>query len=62
MEYYAPQMTEIAYRGNDDLLWKADYARLYLEGFKDLELVKEERLHYLENQNTDNMFLLCRKP
>jgi pseudaminic acid biosynthesis-associated methylase len=62
MEYYAPQMTEIAYRGHDNLLWKADYARLYLEAFKDLELVKEERLQYLEDQNNDNMFLLRRTP
>jgi hypothetical protein len=60
MEYYAPQMTEIAYRGHNNLLWKADYARLYQEAFKDLELVKEERLQYLEDQNTDNMFLLRR--
>lgn len=60
MEYYAPQMTEIAYRGHNNLLWKADYARLYQEAFKDLELVKEERLQYLEDQNNDNMFLLRR--
>jgi len=61
MEYYTPQITEIRYRGNDNLLWKADYARLYLETFDDLELVREERLHYLEDQNVDNMFLLRRK-
>ena len=61
MEYYAPQMTEINYRGNEKLLWKADYARLYLDGFDDLALVKEERLPYLADQNTDNMFLLRRK-
>jgi pseudaminic acid biosynthesis-associated methylase len=61
MEYYAPQMTEINYRGFDSLLWKTDYARLYLETFGDMELVKEERLRYLGNQNTDTMFLLRRK-
>lgn len=61
MEYYAPQMTEINYRGFDSLLWKTDYARLYLETFGDMELVKEERLRYLGDQNTDTMFLLRRK-
>ena len=61
MEYYAPQMTEIAYRGHSNLLWKADYARLYLETFDDLELVREEHFHYLESENTDTMFLLRRK-
>lgn len=61
MEYYAPQLTEINYRGNERLLWKTDYARLYLETFDDLELVKAERLHYSESENVDNMFLLHRK-
>jgi pseudaminic acid biosynthesis-associated methylase len=60
-EYYAPQMTEVAYRGNDGLLWKTDYARLYLEQFDGLELVREERLRYLENENVDTAFLLQRK-
>jgi pseudaminic acid biosynthesis-associated methylase len=61
MEYYAPQLTEIAYREHQNLLWKADYARLYLESFGDLELVREERMPYLENSNVDSMFLLRRK-
>jgi pseudaminic acid biosynthesis-associated methylase len=61
MEYYAPQMTEVVYRGNSNLLWKTDYSRLYLDTFADLELVREERLPYLENENVDTMFLLRRK-
>ena len=59
-EYYAPTMTEIDYRGHDELLWKMDYAREYLARFEDLELVLEQRLAYLENQNVDSMFLLRR--
>lgn len=61
-EYYAPEMTEVNYRGNTALLWKTDYARLYRELFPDLELVREERYPYLENQNIDTGFLLQRKP
>jgi len=61
MEYYAPQMTEIVYREHRDLLWKGDYARAYLDRFNDLELVREERVPYLETGNVDNMFLLRRK-
>ncbi len=57
-EYYAPQMTEVAYRGHNALLWKTDYARLYSERFPELELVREERLRYLENENIDTAFLL----
>jgi len=65
-EYYADQLTEVVYREHKDLLWKTDYARLYIESLDSLELVKEERLKYLENNNTENsnidsMFLLKKK-
>jgi pseudaminic acid biosynthesis-associated methylase len=60
-EYYAPEMTEVAYRGHQALLWKTDYARHYLEQFADLELVREDRLPYLENENVDTSFLIRRK-
>ncbi len=60
-EYYAPRMTEVSYRGHDSLLWKTDYAQLYVERFPDLELVSEQRLRYLENENVDTMFLLRRQ-
>jgi pseudaminic acid biosynthesis-associated methylase len=61
MEYYAPQITDISYRGHNNLLWKADYAQLYLQRFRSLKLVREERLRYLQNENVDTMFLLHRK-
>ncbi|MGB8013855.1 MAG: pseudaminic acid biosynthesis-associated methylase [Terriglobales bacterium] len=61
LEYYAPQVTEIVYRGQSEFLWKADYARLYAENCPDLELVLEQRLKYLANENMDSMFLLHRK-
>ena len=61
LEYYAPEMTEVAYRGHSALLWKTDYARLYQEHFSDLELVHEDRLQYLDNDNIDAVFLLRRK-
>lgn len=61
MEYYAPRMTNIVYREQQNLLWKGDYARLYLDTFGDLELAREERMPYLETGNVDDMFLLRRK-
>ena len=61
LEYYAPEMTEINYRGHRNLLWKTDYARAYLERFKDLDLTRERRLPYLESKNLDSMFLLRRR-
>jgi pseudaminic acid biosynthesis-associated methylase len=60
-EYYAPETTEIVYRGHDSLLWKTDFARAYLQQFNDLELLQEERLQYLDNENVDTAFLLRRK-
>jgi len=59
-EYYAPNLTEINYRGHEDLLWKDDFAKLYQHQFADLQLLQEERLPYLNSPNTDTMFLLQR--
>jgi pseudaminic acid biosynthesis-associated methylase len=60
-EYYAPETTEIVYRGHESLLWKTDFARAYLNQFDDLELAREERFRYLENGNVDTAFLLRRR-
>ena len=60
LEYYADKYTEIMYRGHRNLLWKANFPRLYLDQFEDLQLLKEERLKYVYNDNVDSMFLLRR--
>jgi pseudaminic acid biosynthesis-associated methylase len=60
-EYYADKYTEITYREHRNLLWKADFARLYLDQFGDLELIKEERIKYLDGDNIDTMFLLRKR-
>jgi len=57
-EYYADAYTEIPYRGHTDLLWKTNFAKLWLERFKTLRLVKEERFKYTNSDNIDAMFLL----
>ena len=60
-EYYADQYSEIPYRGRRNLLWKADFAKLYLEKFRDLELINERRIKYVENDNVDSMFLIRKR-
>jgi pseudaminic acid biosynthesis-associated methylase len=60
-EYYAPEVTQVNYRGHEALLWKMDYTRRYLECFKDVDLVREQRLPYLENQSVDTVFLLRKR-
>ena len=58
-EYYADQLTEVLYRGRKGLLWKTDFAQLYLRKFSGLELVQERHLRYLDNDdNVDSMFLI----
>lgn len=61
LEYYADTYTEIPYRGQNNLLWKANFVKLYLDKFQDLEVIKEERLPYLNGDNIDTMFLLRKR-
>ena len=60
-EYYEEKYTEIIYRGNKNLLWKANFSKIYLSLFDDLELIKEKKLKYLNDNNIDLMFLLKKK-
>ncbi len=60
-EYYADTYTPLEYRGRKGLLWKTDFARLFLARFPDLELVKERRFKYLDSDNLDTMFLLQKR-
>jgi pseudaminic acid biosynthesis-associated methylase len=60
-EYYSPRVAEVSYRNRNRLLWKTDYAKLYLDRFENLELVREQRLPYLHDENVDSMFLLRKK-
>ncbi len=57
-EYFAESHQAIPYRGKRDLLWKANFARLYLDSFPDLRLVAEKKVPYLDGGNIDAMFLL----
>lgn len=60
-EYYSDKYEEIKYRGQAELLWKFDFAQLYLYRFDDLEPVKEKQYKYLGNDNLVSMFLLRKK-
>lgn len=61
-EYFAEQLTEIKYHGHERFVWKGDYSSKFLEQFSDLELVREERLEYLnEKGKFAAMYLLKKK-
>ena len=60
-EYFSPSLSAINYRGNEGFLWKADYARIFMERFPDLALVKKKDYPYIsspEQGNIDQMYLL----
>jgi len=60
-EYWAEVCQTIPYRGQENLLWKADYAAEYQKHFQNLELVQKEKYPYLIDGNVDAMFLLKKK-
>ena len=61
-EYYSKNYKKIIYRGNKNLLWKANFANIFLKRFKDLRLIKHKFLiNKLNNEETDSMFLLKKK-
>lgn len=60
MEYFSERWEEVPYRGEAGLLWKCDFARLYLDRFPDLRPVRQQRFARVTEPNEDQMFLLER--
>ena len=57
-EYFSEKQEKINYRGNKNLLWKANYPEIYLENFPNLKLIKREYFQYNDEKNKDVMFIL----
>ena len=58
-EYYNPDEYQmVTYRGNDNLLWKTDFPKLFLDRFSDLKLIQKKIIKYTNNDNLDIMYLL----
>jgi len=57
-EYHSRSLMEVAYRGQQNLLWKMNYEQAFLHQFDDLELLRSEHLSYLQDSNVDCMFLI----
>ena len=58
-EYYIPDgYQQVNYRGSDSLLWKTDFAKLFLDRFPDLRIVCKKIIKYKNNDNLDIMYLL----
>ncbi|MEK7642691.1 MAG: pseudaminic acid biosynthesis-associated methylase [Patescibacteria group bacterium] len=57
-EYHSDEYTHTPYRGRNNVQWKTNFPKIYMDLFPDLKLVKEKRYKYLQNENIDTMFLL----
>jgi pseudaminic acid biosynthesis-associated methylase len=58
-EYFSENYIKVDYRGHNELLWKTNFAKSYLNRFPDLKLVKERRYPYLEDKKlVDQIFLI----
>ena len=58
-EYYNPDgYHTVTYRGNDNLLWKTNFSKLFLDRFSDFKLVHTKIVKYTNNDNLDLMYLL----
>lgn len=58
-EYYTDEgYKEVNYRGKTNLLWKTDFKKQYQNRFPNLRLKKEILFPYLNDNLTDQMFLL----
>lgn len=57
-EYYSEDCQEIKYRENDELLWKNDFLKVYLQQFKELKVLSNKKFKYEKSNNEDLMYLL----
>jgi len=57
-EYFSEKCEAIPYHGEKNVLWKNDFQKLFLEICPGLGTALSKKIKYLENENTDTMFLL----
>lgn len=61
-EYFSSEGYEmIPYRGQDNLLWKTDFAKLIISKHPSFFVVKEKKYKYADSKNEDQMYLLQKK-
>ncbi len=59
--YHPKDYQMVNYRGNDNLLWKTNFPKLFLDKFQDLKLVHQKILKRKSDDNLDVMYLLEKK-
>ena len=57
IEYYSEEETSIKYRGNEDLLWKRNFSKHFLQRYPDLVLVSEGYFDKSDGFDNSNWWL-----
>jgi len=57
-EYFSENLEDIMYRGNPGFLWKADFAKIFIQNSPELKEIKREFFKYVDSENKDYMYLL----
>ena len=63
-EYFSYEIQQIKYREakeTTELLWKANFPKIFGDLFPEVKLIKETHFKYLQNENEDVMYLLGRE-
>ena len=59
LEYYADKYTDLEYHGQKNIMWKTNFAKLYIDTKQDLILEKEDKFQYIHQPElVDQMYLL----
>tara|TARA_B100000315_G_scaffold130504_1_gene120103 strand:+ start:1030 stop:1680 length:651 start_codon:yes stop_codon:yes gene_type:complete len=58
-EYFNEEYIEVPYRNNQNLLWKGNYAGMFLDKNPELSIIKEEIYKRNSEDVKDKMYLLC---
>jgi pseudaminic acid biosynthesis-associated methylase len=61
LEYWAPVLTQVKYRGHEDRLWKCDFAATLASLNERLHLVSEEKLLYKDGSDLIDQIFVFRR-
>lgn len=59
-EYFSEELVEVDYRGHEKTLWKQNFPKLFLNQDKNLQIIKEEKVFW-KNENLTDIFYLMQK-
>ena len=60
-EYFSENLVEIKYRENPESLWKQNFPKLFQKQSSDLQLIKEKKINYLNENLVDVAYLFSKK-